>query len=165
MYPRRVGRIRGFAYIGFHRYFLTFCTAGRTPCLRDEAIVRACVDEFLRAAEKHQFEITAYCLMPDHVHMLVEGLQAASHLPSFAALAKQLSGYRCRLLVGDRLWQPGYHDHVLRDDECTSRVARYLLDNPVRHGLVQSIEDYQFVGSGKYSKSQLIEWAFHDVQR
>ena len=46
-----------------------------------------------------------------------------------------------------RLWDKGYYDRVLRDSEATEAVAPYILANPVRAGLVKSIEDYPFLGS------------------
>ncbi len=43
------------------------------------------------------------------------------------------------------VWQRGYHDHALRDDEDYSVRIQYLIDNPVRAGLVERIEDYPYV--------------------
>jgi putative transposase len=160
MYERRVGRFPGFPYLGPYRYFLTFCTFQRTQLFVHSNIVDECVQEFLRASASHDFELTAYCLMPDHVHMLVEGTAEDSHLPTFASLAKQFSGYRCRHRVEKRLWQDGYYDHVLRDDESTAKVARYLLENPVRAKLAASVYDYPFIGSSRYTREALIEWAY-----
>ncbi len=45
------------------------------------------------------------------------------------------------------LWQEGYYERVLRSDEATETVVRYVLDNPVRAGLVQRAEDYSFSGA------------------
>jgi hypothetical protein len=46
-----------------------------------------------------------------------------------------------------RLWQRGYFEHVLRDDEDSFGVARYILDNPVRTGLARNPQDYPSAGS------------------
>ena len=46
-----------------------------------------------------------------------------------------------------RMWQAGFYDHFLRADEQVERVVLYVLDNPVRAGLVQSRDDYRFSGS------------------
>ncbi len=45
---------------------------------------------------------------------------------------------------GDELWQINYYDHVLRSDEATEKVARYILENPVRKGLVEDFRNYPF---------------------
>src|SRR5688572_8883696 len=51
---------------------------------------------------------------------------------------KQLAGYAHKRRTGELLWQPSYYDHVLRDDEETSSAVRYVLENPVRKGLVKT---------------------------
>jgi hypothetical protein len=56
-----------------------------------------------------------------------------------------------------RLWQPQYYDHVLRDEEDTLRVARYIIVNPVRAGLVTSPRDYPFSGSDVMPLETLLE--------
>jgi REP element-mobilizing transposase RayT len=40
------------------------------------------------------------------------------------------------------LWQEGYHDHALRQEEDIKQIARYIVANPLRAGLVQSVADY-----------------------
>jgi REP element-mobilizing transposase RayT len=62
--------------------------------------------------------------MPDHVHLLVERLDASSDLCSFVHLAQQRSGHEYSKATGRRLWQPGCWDHVLQDEESTWDVAR-----------------------------------------
>jgi putative transposase len=41
-----------------------------------------------------------------------------------------------------KLWQRGFHDHAIRKDEDIKRIARYIVANPLRAGLVEKIEDY-----------------------
>ena len=45
------------------------------------------------------------------------------------------------------MWQEGYYERVLRSDDATDVVVRYVLDNPVRAGLVSRHEDYPFMGA------------------
>jgi hypothetical protein len=47
---------------------------------------------------------------------------------------------------------------VLRDDEATLQVARYILENPLRARLVERLEDYSFVGSGTHSLREILDW-------
>ena len=54
------------------------------------------------------------------------------------------------------LWQPSFHDRVLRDDESDLHVLRYILWNPVRAGLVERPEDYPFLGSTTHSVSEIV---------
>lgn len=93
--------------------------------------------------------------MPDHVHALVEGTADGSQLKVFVHQAKQLSAYQYGQGNG-RLWQPSYWDHVLREHESTLPYVRYILENPVRAGLVESPEAYPYLGAGNMSVPDLL---------
>ena len=95
--------------------------------------------------------------MPDHVHLLVEGQGADSDGKKFIARAKQYSGFYYKKEHSSQLWQRYGFEHTLRDDELTLVVAKYILENPVRAGLVERVEDYLFLGSLVYSLSELLE--------
>ena len=95
--------------------------------------------------------------MPDHLHLLVEGTADNSACKRFIARLKQYSGYYYSAAYGEKLWQRYGFEHVLRDDEITMVVAKYILENPIRAGLVTCVEEYPFVGSLVYSLADLIE--------
>ena len=95
--------------------------------------------------------------MPDHVHLLVEGLAEDTELPNFVKHAKQISGHAHKQQFGKSLWQPSWFDRVLREEEITKDVIRYILLNPVRAGLVQSAADYPLSGSDVYSMNAILE--------
>ena len=94
--------------------------------------------------------------MPDHVHVLVEGLADDSDLRGFVRDAKQRSGFAFAQRSGRRLWQDGYYDHVLRDDESTIAVARYIFENPVRAGLARRVDAYPHSGSEVFSMAEIL---------
>ena len=62
-----------FSYVGIYRYSLTFCTNQRVKRFTDSAVVELVTSQFLRAGGDERFAIIAACVMPDHVHLLVEG--------------------------------------------------------------------------------------------
>jgi hypothetical protein len=57
----------------------------------------------------------------------------------------------------ERLWQRYGFERVLRQEETTQVVARYILENPIRAGLVTRVEDYPFLGSFVYTLAQLLD--------
>jgi putative transposase len=116
-------------------------------------------DQFLRAAEQLSFALSAYCFMPDHVHLLIEGESTDCDGQRFVGLAKQLSGFHFKKQVGFALWQRYGYERVLRSDEQTLIVARYILENPVRAWLVRSVHDYPYLGSTKYEVGHILEAA------
>ena len=152
---RRPGRLPGVSYVGMHRYFLTFCTAERRKWFEDAGVVDQVRSQLSRSAVEHRFAIPAYCVMPDHVHLLAEGASPGSDLRPFVSSFKQKSGFAFARERAARLWQTGYHDHVLRNDEATLAVVRYILENPVRAGLVEKFSDYPHLGSDRYSLDEL----------
>ena len=95
--------------------------------------------------------------MPDHLHLLVEGQSDDADLVEFARDIKQRIAYHCLPRRRGSIWQKGYYERVLRDDEGTLTVARYILANPVRAGIVREMRDYRFSGSAVWSWEQLLE--------
>jgi putative transposase len=157
VYPKHPQRLKTFDYLGPHRYFLTFCTFDRHPAFVRSERVDLARSHFLRAAADEAFALVAYCFMPDHVHLLAEGLEAASDGRRFISHAKQLSGYQYQRACGARLWQRYGYERTLRDEDDTMSVVKCILENPVRAGLVKCPEDYPFIGSTRHTREELIE--------
>ena len=144
-------------YIGLRRYVLTFCTHERRQYFTEPSVVHATLDAILRTCPLFDMEMIAYCFMPDHAHFLVEGCSDGASLTSFVHQAKQRSGFVFSQTRKKRLWQPSYYDHVLRDEEATLSVARYIFENPVRARLAAAPFDYPFLGSAKFTIYQILE--------
>jgi putative transposase len=153
----RPPRIIGFSYLGPYRYFLTFCTGNRQTTFTAATVVDETILQIRRTARDEAFAILAYCFMPDHVHLLVEGTRDNSNLRRFAKIAKQRSGAAFALAYGQPLWQEGFHDRVLRAEEDAKAVARYIVANPVRASLVVSPSDYPYSGSDVWTTAELLE--------
>jgi putative transposase len=157
MRTRAPRHLKTFDYVGLHRYFLTFCTDRRGKLFTEAAIVDLVLSQISRAAGENQFEIIAYCFMPDHLHLHVEAASESSDGKQFSARAKQYSGFYYSQARRATLWQRYGYEHVVRDDEVTLVVAKYVLENPIRAGLVKRVEDYPFLGSLKYSVADLLD--------
>jgi putative transposase len=112
--------------------------------------------QILRAALRFEFAVPAYCLMPDHVHLLIDGRTERSDLRRFIKRAKQSSGQRYAATARGPLWQDSYYDHVVRREDDLIRIVRYIIENPVRAGLVKSPLDYPFVGSTVWPLADLV---------
>jgi putative transposase len=146
-----------FSYIGPHRYHLRFCTDARRRTFTSNAPVDLARSQILRSSQEQQFAVIAYCFMPDHLHLLIEGETETSDCKRFIARAKQYSGYSHAVTFKERLWQRYGFERVLRKDETTKTVARYILENPIREGLVTRVEEYPYLGSFVYTLQQLLD--------
>ena len=154
---RRPRRLRDCDYRGLHRYSLTICTDRRSLVFVKPSIVNAAIDQIQQSASAHAFAVIAYCFMPDHVHLLVLATSETSDLRAFVQSLKQRTAYHYKQSHAATLWQKGYYEHVLRNDEATLATAKYILENPVRAGLVAKPRDYEFAGSLVLDAEQLDE--------
>lgn len=146
MFPGRPEHLQTFDYLGLHRYFLTFCTFERRRLFTTAERVDLVRTQILRASSDEGVAVIADCYMPDHLHLLVEGQTDASDCRRFISRAKQFSGFYFQKQFRERLWQRYGYERVLRGEEGTLSVARYIIENPVRAGLVKNVTDYPFTG-------------------
>jgi len=90
----------------------------------------------------------AWCIMPDHVHLLVE----CENLAGFVRRFKGRATVAARSVDPDRrLWQRSFYDHLLRGDEDVLTVVRYIWGNPVRAGIVRKPGEYRWSGSAVWA--------------
>ena len=157
MFTGKPEHIKGFDYLSPRQYFLTFCTQSRRQCFVADDAVATVRTQIERAAAEQDIALLAYCYMPDHVHFLAEGKAENSDCLQFIARGKQYSGFHYKATFKHRLWQRYGYEHTLRSDEAAISVARYILENPVRAGLVPRIEDYPYSGASAYSIEQILE--------
>ena len=147
---RKPIRLARQVYEGNQAHSVTVGTARRAASFGDEDVVTIGRNALSEAAGRHGVDVLAYCFMPDHFHLLVEG-RDGGNLIDFMKLFKQLAGYRYKRMFSRPLWQKGYHDHVLRREEDIGAVARYIPANPVRAELVEAMQDYPYSGGILFS--------------
>src|SRR5712675_1265448 len=124
-------RLDPFAYRATGIYFLTMCCDKRHAAFTKVAFGVWLVRWLTRCASHHAYLVHAYCVMPDHVHLLTEGTREACHLAEFVSEFKQRTGYLYHKKLGICLWQPRW----------------YIWTNPIRKGLCSSPQEYLLSGS------------------
>jgi putative transposase len=142
-FPKRP-RLKDFDYIGTYAYFVTILTKDRGTYLKEVEVVDSLIGILVEKARSERFSVLAYCFMPDHLHLLVSGEDDKSNLKKFISLFKQKSGYWFKKNYNKNLWHISYYDHILREEESIEDVALYILENPVRRGLVSDPKEYPF---------------------
>jgi putative transposase len=85
-----------------------------------------------------------WVVMPDHIHVVLE--LGRKDLSMVMKRIKARSAVLLNREIGrtGRFWEPGFHDHALRREEDVMAVARYVIANPIRAGLVDQIGDYPY---------------------
>lgn len=88
-------------------------------------------------------ETLCYVVMPDHIHWLLT-LGMNKSLQKLVQQMKSLSAKSLHksAFPGEQIWQKGFHDRALRREEDVRQVARYVIANPLRAGLVRSLREY-----------------------
>jgi len=147
--------VKGFSYRGFYRYFVTACTQGRSRSFADTRRANDLTAQLSPFFAVYGFEVLAYCVMPDHVHLLLEGLTAEANLLEAMRPWKQKTAREWMMRYHSRPWQAGFHERVLRDGDDIRGVVRYVLQNPVRAGRVRAVRDWPWTGSSRYSIGDL----------
>ncbi|MBI4650948.1 transposase [Candidatus Desantisbacteria bacterium] len=153
-YKKRI-RLKNFDYIGIYRYFITLCTHDNSPIFNNNILITKLTNILKIESEKFRFKIWIYCFMPDHVHLLIEGKDLESDMKKLISTYKQYTGFYYKKDTGKCLWQVNYYEHVLRKEEDTLSVAKYILNNPVRKGLVEDYKQYDYIGSFELDIMQL----------
>jgi REP element-mobilizing transposase RayT len=133
----RVGR----ASLPGQIYHVVASTSNRRPIFLDLACARQLVIT-LRCLELDAATL-AFVIMPDHLHWLVQ-LTGSRTMSSVVRTMKSLSAYRIGKFNGEQgvVWQAGFFDRAIRRDEDVKAVARYIVANPLRGGLVKSLKEY-----------------------
>jgi putative transposase len=151
---QRAPRLVSFDYKGPYAYFITCATYQKKLYFTDKAVIDLIIPIMKDCSERNRFEIYVYCFMPDHLHMLLAGDERSS-LQIFMKMFKQESSFTFKKGYGNSLWQRSYHDRVLRTDEMLDDVAWYIINNPVRKGLVDDYKRYAFSGSFLFEVNEL----------
>ena len=126
-------------------YLVTTVTAGRRARFVDIASARPVIEMLSRTHDDKTGLWLAWVLMPDHFHGLLSLGEQAS-VSEVMRRFKGRSGHAWNNVMGGKasLWEVGFHDHALRFDEDRRTVARYIIGNPVRAGIVKKVGNYPF---------------------
>ncbi len=102
--------------------------------------------QIMKEAKKHfSIDIFAYCLIPNHFHMVLMPNQP-DHLSMWMhwLMSTHANRYRQHYKTTGHLWQGRFKSFIIQNDEHLITVLRYVEANPLRAGLVFSAEDWRW---------------------
>ena len=139
---------RGRQSLTQHVYHVTTATKAREPFFRISDAASATARCFLERSLLGDCDLLAWVLMPDHAHWLVQ-LGARDSLDVFVNRLKSSTARKANAVLGRNgaLWEKAYHDRAMRSNDDLRKVARYIVANPIRAGLVANIGDYPYWNS------------------
>jgi len=116
---------------------------GRQEVFHKDGDYRAFIDLMLQAREKFTVRIHAWCLMPNHFHLLVQPAQAEQLNKMLQWLmTSHVRRYHQHYKTSGHVWQGRYKSFIIQDDDHLLTVSRYIEANPVRAGLAAAADQW-----------------------
>lgn len=148
-YPdRKPTRLKNFDYAGTNMvFFATLCCLDKKQVFVKDYFNTEVVECIHKEKERIGHAVYAFCLMPDHIHLLISPLETGVPITQLmGALSSVITRLSWSHGFTGRLFQRSFYDHVVRKDEDLTRIAEYILNNPVRKGIVERWQDYKHCG-------------------
>ena len=126
---------------------ITIVVNDRRPIFASLQMAEAAVEILEEHARRRAVAVYAYCVMPDHVHLLLspsETCDVITFVGEFKSLVQRAAWEQG---TAGHVWQRSFWDHLLRADEELEQAVSYVVNNPVRAGLVDAWMHYPFAGS------------------
>ena len=136
-----------------------YLDAGFGSCyMKDERIAREVANALLHF-EGQRYNLAAWCVMPNHVHAVVQPFARMANtggtpvphteLPDILHSWKSFTAKEANRLLrrSGEFWQAEYYDHLIRDEADFAHAIKYVLENPVKAGL----KNWKWVGVARAS--------------
>jgi REP element-mobilizing transposase RayT len=139
-------------------FFFTICARHQGEPFSNPDLATAVVESLLWRKQHHNWTLFCYCLMPDHLHFIVQlppheiryfnagarGIVPEGILDHVGNFKKYTTMMWWRQGGAEKLWQHSSYDRVIRYNESVEPAVYYTVNNPVRKGLVARWEDYPY---------------------
>lgn len=132
-------RLPGFDYREHAPYHVIICAREGSRPFSTVPLAAATCNILEEMAASLNFYLAAYCLMPDHLHILLS--PAGSKLSLCEVIGRfkgKTTNNSWKFGWQGQLWQDRFYDHIVRKDESITETAKYILDNPMRASLGES---------------------------
>ena len=116
----------------------------RAPVFFDDQDYAAFLKAVADLKQRRPFEFYGYCLMPNHVHLLIRPLETPISRIMQSLLVSHTQRYHRYHHGGGHVWQGRFKSPVIQDDDHLLTVLRYIEANPLRAGMVEAAGDYRW---------------------
>jgi len=148
---RKKIHLAGFDYMGSgYTYFMTICSYRKQQYFKSTDVANIIIKDLLhRCNQLNQIDLYCYCLMPDHLHLLLSLNE--TYNKNLQAWVADFKRYTAKIIhnksgIKSDIWQRNFYEHIIRKEESLIQKAKYILDNPVRKGIIEDWEKYSFSG-------------------
>ena len=130
-------------------YFITFNTQNKQSYFNDFNLACLFCQQIAINEAKYHCTWLTWVLMPNHFHGLLRLESGSNNLSKVVGTLKGRSSFviNKKSHCNGKLWQASFYDRALRVEDDRKNIARYIVANPLRKGLVNSTGDYPFWNS------------------
>lgn len=148
--------------MNFHRYyfpgqivFITQVVKNRRKVFNGVEMVDLLRNAFYSTKERFPFVMLGFVFLPDHFHILIrpEGDTNFSQV-MHSVKGRFTFAYKRRIKSSDHLnfWQKRFWDHLIRDEKDFENHIHYIHYNPIKHGYVKNLDDWQYSSFGAWEQ-------------
>jgi REP element-mobilizing transposase RayT len=141
-----------------YAYYFTVCARHQGAPFRNPQLADTVIDSLLWTKNRYRWLLFCYCLMPDHLHFVcrlteqdvkeinagARGVQPEGVLEHLGRFKSYTTSQSWKLGISGKLWQKSSYDRVLDLDRPFVEVIEYVLNNPVRKGLVSDWQEWPY---------------------
>jgi putative transposase len=142
-------------YIPGHPVFVTIVTHRREPWLASGARAEILLESMRWAKTQYPFRHLAHVILPDHLHWMFLPEDVGRYSKLVGAIKRDTTWRLKDAGLTGPFWQARFYDHVISDEDHFGRHLDYVHFNPVKHGYVTRVADYE--------RSSFAEWVRRDV--
>jgi len=124
-----------------HYFSVTTCTHQRVKLFEDFCNARILIRSLKQSDLNGLTKTICFVIMPDHMHWLLQ-LKTQDSLSSVVAKVKGRASFLMHKAKNEQIWQAGFYDSLIRDEEHLLHQARYIAANPMRAGIVDNLGSY-----------------------
>ena len=155
-------------YVPGGTYFFTLVTFQRRKIFDTPKKLDILLSKVRQVQRNKLFELLAYCLLPDHIHLLIKLPEEDSDFSIRMREIKRLSTFWMKREASgnvDRIWQDKYWEHTIRDEKDLQTHFDYIHYNPVKHDLVETFDGWKWSSFRDYFDGNASEFAMIDPDR
>lgn len=136
-------------HLNEHPYMITTNIIDREPIFTDNKAADILLEAILFGRKHQWYYLISFVIMPDHLHLII--IPKDKNISECIKSIKGFTSRKINEILGRQgtLWQSGFYDYILDNDEKILSRIKYIEENPLRKGRVINPEDYKY-SSAKY---------------
>lgn len=140
-------RLKDFNYKTPGYYFITIDTYDKKPLFINNQICLIIKKIIVQLKIRFKFKITAGCIMPNHLHVIImlshnNKINLSQIIQAYKSLTTREINLHSKTY--QKIWQRGYYDHIIRNEKDLEEKYYYILNNPLKANPVKKPEDYKY---------------------